>query len=58
MAVSNSVGSNVFDILLGLATPWFLQTAFVSPGSIVHINSNGLVFSVFLLFLTVGALVS
>ncbi|ELT99319.1 hypothetical protein CAPTEDRAFT_110092, partial [Capitella teleta] len=53
MAVSNTLGSNVFDILLGLALPWFVKTAFVSPGQPVHINSNGMVFSVILLFLTV-----
>ncbi|KAI0229303.1 Sodium/potassium/calcium exchanger 3 [Lamellibrachia satsuma] len=53
MAVSNTIGSNVFDILIGLALPWFIQTALVSAGSTVAINSNGLVFSVVLLFLTV-----
>ena len=53
MAVSNSIGSNVFDILIGLAFPWFLTTAIVDPGSIAYINSNGLVFSVSLLFFTV-----
>lgn len=53
MAVSNSIGSNVFDILLGLALPWFIQTAMVEPGSYVHINSNGMVYSILLLFLTV-----
>ena len=30
MAVSNSIGSNVFDILVGLALPWFVETAIVS----------------------------
>ncbi|XP_014667101.1 PREDICTED: sodium/potassium/calcium exchanger 4-like [Priapulus caudatus] len=54
MAVSNSIGSNVFDILIGLATPWFMQTALISPGSFVHINSRGLIYSVMLLFLTVA----
>lgn len=53
MAVSNTIGSNVFDICIGLALPWFIQTAFVNPGSYVYINSNGMVFSVILLFLTV-----
>ena len=33
MAVSNSIGSNVFDILIGLAVPWFIRTAIVNPGS-------------------------
>lgn len=27
MAVANALGSNVFDILLGLGVPWFLSTA-------------------------------
>jgi len=35
MAVSNTIGSNVFDILIGLALPWFIQTAIVSSGSSV-----------------------
>lgn len=35
MAVSNSLGSNIFDILIGLAFPWFIQTAIIEPGSIV-----------------------
>eukprot|EP00959_Pyramimonas_sp_CCMP1952_P044146 922770-Pyramimonas_sp.AAC.1 len=25
MAVSNAIGSNVFDILLGLGLPWFIM---------------------------------
>ncbi|XP_023931574.1 sodium/potassium/calcium exchanger 4-like [Lingula anatina] len=53
MAVSNTIGSNVFDVLIGLAFPWFLKTAMIHAGSMVHINSNGLVFAVVLLFLTV-----
>jgi len=51
MAVSNSIGSNVFDILLGLGLPWFLSTT-IKPngaGDTVHINSNGLMISVSLL---------
>lgn len=35
MAVANSIGSNVFDILIGLALPWFLQTCLLHPGSTV-----------------------
>ncbi|PIK58533.1 putative sodium/potassium/calcium exchanger 3 [Apostichopus japonicus] len=53
MAVSNSIGSNVFDILLGLALPWFLKTSVTSTGSKVIINSNGLLYSVTLLLATV-----
>ncbi|CAJ0962946.1 unnamed protein product [Ranitomeya imitator] len=35
MAVSNSIGSNVFDILIGLGLPWTLQTLAVDYGSYV-----------------------
>lgn len=35
MAVSNSIGSNVFDILIGLGLPWALQTLAVDYGSYV-----------------------
>lgn len=33
MAVSNSIGSNVFDILVGLGLPWALKTLAISYGS-------------------------
>ncbi|XP_074540751.1 sodium/potassium/calcium exchanger 4 isoform X2 [Halichoeres trimaculatus] len=49
MAVSNTIGSNVFDILVGLGVPWAIQTICVSYGSEVMINSRGLVYSVVLL---------
>ncbi|XP_041661560.1 sodium/potassium/calcium exchanger 4 isoform X2 [Cheilinus undulatus] len=49
MAVSNTIGSNVFDILVGLGVPWAIQTMCVSYGSVVMINSRGLVYSVVLL---------
>jgi Ca2+/Na+ antiporter len=41
MATSNAIGSNVFDILICLGLPWFLQTAVVSPGSVVKVISKG-----------------
>ncbi|XP_078720551.1 sodium/potassium/calcium exchanger 3-like [Lampetra fluviatilis] len=53
MAVSNSIGSNVFDILVGLGFPWALQTLAVNHGSQVAINSRGLVYSVILLLASV-----
>ncbi|KAM9466292.1 sodium/potassium/calcium exchanger 4a isoform 1-T1 [Clarias gariepinus] len=54
MAVSNTIGSNVFDILVGLGVPWALQTMAVNYGSVVKINSRGLVYSVVLLLGSVG----
>lgn len=53
MAVSNSIGSNIFDILLGLGFPWTLRTLVVDHGSVVHINNKGLVYSVVLLLASV-----
>ncbi|XP_072302388.1 sodium/potassium/calcium exchanger 3-like [Eucyclogobius newberryi] len=53
MAVSNSIGSNIFDILLGLGFPWALRTLVVDHGSVVHINNKGLVYSVVLLLASV-----
>lgn len=35
MAISNSIGSNVFDILVGLGLPWTLQTLCIDYGSSV-----------------------
>ncbi|XP_051903469.1 sodium/potassium/calcium exchanger 3-like isoform X2 [Hippocampus zosterae] len=53
MAVSNSIGSNIFDILLGLGFPWALRTLVVDHGSFVPINNKGLVYSVVLLLASV-----
>ncbi|CAH0721028.1 unnamed protein product, partial [Brenthis ino] len=57
MAVSNAVGSNVFDILVCLGLPWFIQTAIIQPGSHVNVISKGLVYSTLSLFSTVIFLV-
>uniref|UniRef100_A0A8C0F7S2 Solute carrier family 24 member 3 n=1 Tax=Bubo bubo TaxID=30461 RepID=A0A8C0F7S2_BUBBB len=53
MAVSNSIGSNVFDILIGLGLPWALQTLAVNYGSYIRLNSRGLIYSVGLLLASV-----
>lgn len=43
MAMSNIVGSNVFDMLC-LGLPWFIRTAFVDTNTPVEVNSTGLIF--------------
>lgn len=53
MAISNSIGSNVFDILVGLGLPWALQTLCIETGSIIELNSRGLIYSVALLLASV-----
>ncbi|XP_019346581.2 sodium/potassium/calcium exchanger 3 isoform X2 [Alligator mississippiensis] len=53
MAVSNSIGSNVFDILIGLGLPWALQTLALNYGSYIRLNSRGLIYSVGLLLASV-----
>ena len=45
MAVSNAIGSNVFDILMCLGLPWFLKTCVLSPGSTVRVIHKGRVIS-------------
>ena len=57
MAVSNAVGSNVFDILLCLGLPWLIQTGMIDPGSEVAIKSKGLTYSTFTLLGTIVFLV-
>lgn len=54
MAVSNAVGSNIFDILLCLGLPWAI--AIVLFGKPVIVSTENLMSSVFLLFATVIAI--
>ena len=37
MAVANAVGSNTFDVLVGLGVPWLVKTAIVDPGGKVSL---------------------
>lgn len=48
MGISNSIGSNVFDVLLCLGLPWLIKSSFfpTNPGEhFVQINSEGLIYS-------------
>ncbi|XP_031179605.1 sodium/potassium/calcium exchanger 1-like [Sander lucioperca] len=50
MAVSSSVGSNIFDITVGLPVPWLIYTS-LHNGEPVTVSSNGLFCAIVLLFL-------
>lgn len=54
MAISNAVGSNIFDILFGLGAPWLIYFA-VRGESSITIDNDNLFASIFLLFATVLA---
>lgn len=59
MGISNSLGSNVFDILLCLGLPWLIKAAFfpaVAGDHGVIINSQGLAYSAISLLSTLCAL--
>ncbi|XP_075590255.1 sodium/potassium/calcium exchanger 2-like isoform X3 [Dermatophagoides farinae] len=48
MAVSSSIGSNIFDVAVGLPFPWLIYTILFGQ---VNVNSSGMICSVILLFL-------
>jgi len=54
MAVANAIGSNVFDILIGLGLPWLLVLIF--QGGAITIGTADLLTSTFLLVGTVALL--
>lgn len=51
MAIANAVGSNVFDILIGLGLPWLLVLIF--QGGNIEVDTDGLFSSTILLLGTV-----
>eukprot|EP01029_Cantina_marsupialis_P006407 TRINITY_DN170224_c0_g2_i2.p1 TRINITY_DN170224_c0_g2~~TRINITY_DN170224_c0_g2_i2.p1 ORF type:complete len:688 (+),score=128.15 TRINITY_DN170224_c0_g2_i2:89-2152(+) len=53
MAVSSSIGSNVFDINVGLPLPWLIKTAIIDPGGYIDLDNCGLLISVGTLLLMV-----
>merc|ERR1712046_219270 len=61
MAVSSSVGSNIFDILVGLPIPWILWTGCVKlgkPDGEIPIKSDNLTIMVGTLFIMVALVVT
>ena len=57
MGISNSVGSNTFDILICMGLPWLIKSAafpeYPEEGHFVAVNSGGVVYSILMLFCTV-----
>lgn len=51
MAIANAIGSNVFDILLGLGLPWFFVT--IGYGKPFPVNRDNVLLPVAILFGTV-----
>ena len=56
MAVSSSIGSNIFDVCVGLPIPWLLFIAIV--GEPVHVSSEGVALSIFILLGMLAATVA
>lgn len=57
MAISSSIGSNIFDILVGLPVPWMIKIAMEGASYQVNIKSPFLAFYVVLLLFMVGMVV-
>jgi Ca2+/Na+ antiporter len=55
MAVSSSIGSNIFDILVGLPLPWLVFTLWPSTPDVVIIQAKGIFQAIFVL---IGMLVA
>ena len=56
MAVSNSIGSNTFDILICLGVPWLIRaliTGFQDKQWFVKVQSDALAYTVISLFISV-----
>jgi K+-dependent Na+/Ca+ exchanger-like protein len=50
MAIANAIGSNVFDILLGLGLPWLM--VIIIRGKDVNVCNDGILVAVIILFCT------
>ena len=57
MAVSSSIGSNIFDVLVGLPFPWLLYSLVYWPRN-VEVVADSLFTSIFVLFLMLAAVIT
>ena len=56
MAISNSIGSNVFDILMCLGLPWFIENVIIKPFHPIQVYSKGIFYSAGILFSSICVL--
>ena len=56
MAVSSSIGSNIFDVLIGLPLPWFIYA--LVHQTHVSVTADSLFTSVIVLFLMLAAVIT
>ncbi|ODM89159.1 Sodium/potassium/calcium exchanger 4, partial [Orchesella cincta] len=58
MSISNSIGSNTFDILICLGLPWLIKGSIIAsePVNYIQINSGGLEYSAITLLVTLAML--
>ena len=56
MAVSSSIGSNLFDVTVGLPLPWILYSA-INSGTAISVSSAGMACNIGMLFLMLVAVV-
>lgn len=55
MSISNSIGSNTFDILMCLGLPWLIQCSLIASDPVknyIQINSGGLEYSAMILMIS------
>merc|ERR1711936_1265834 len=56
MAVSSSIGSNIFDVTVGLPVPWMLYSL-ANSGASVKVNPKGLGVSILVLIWMLAAVI-
>ncbi|XP_018497738.1 sodium/potassium/calcium exchanger 5 [Galendromus occidentalis] len=58
MAVCNALGSNIFEILVGLGLPWLIKTTIIEPGVPIVVESKGMLYSTVSLLATLVFLIA
>ena len=58
MAVSSSIGSNIFDVLVGLPLPWFIFSMYKEDGAFVGVEAPTLFISLGLLLFMVALVIT